>query len=130
MQMSRLEGPHICTRESTKKWPAEGKSLRSEKRCQRFREANKCVDRRTDSKACDSSLSGKSSLLSMEDVLEAVNSSLWTLAKGVGLEQELDKNDVTVFASPGNEDKVSDAKSYVLNRIVPGKYRPYEWTDG
>ncbi|KAL6736901.1 hypothetical protein Aduo_007203 [Ancylostoma duodenale] len=149
MQMSRLEGPHICTRESTKKWPADGKSLRSEKRCQRFREANKCVDRRTDSKVtvettrveecCEGYETRdifkhgcpiESSLLSMEDVLEAVNSSLWTLAKGVGLEQELEKNDVTIFASPGNEDKVSDAKLYVLNRIVPGRYRPYDWTDG
>ncbi|VDM71276.1 unnamed protein product, partial [Strongylus vulgaris] len=50
MQVSRLEGPHVCTRESTKRWPADGGALRSEKVCQRFHGANKCIDRRTDSK--------------------------------------------------------------------------------
>lgn len=54
----------------------------------------------------------ESSLMSMEDALEAVNSSLWTLAKRVGVEQELDKDDITVFASPGNEDKVCCPRSY------------------
>ncbi|KAK6734783.1 hypothetical protein RB195_018149 [Necator americanus] len=149
IQMTHLEGPHICTRESTKKWPADGSSLRSEKRCERFRDANKCVDRRTDSKAtiettrveeCCEGYETKdifrhgcpieSSPITLEDALQNLNSSLWTLAKGVKIEKELEKNSITVFVSPGSESNVSDAKSYVLNRVVPGTYRAYDWTDG
>ncbi|KHJ86680.1 hypothetical protein OESDEN_13561 [Oesophagostomum dentatum] len=52
------------------------------------------------------------------------------MAKDSKLVDELNKKDVTIFVSPGNEDKVSDAKSYVLNRIVEGAYRPYDWVDG
>uniref|UniRef100_A0A7I4Y7S3 FAS1 domain-containing protein n=1 Tax=Haemonchus contortus TaxID=6289 RepID=A0A7I4Y7S3_HAECO len=149
MQVSRLEGPHICIRESTKKSPADGEMMKSEKICQRFRNARKCIDSKTESKmtiettrveeccegydtrdifryGCPLELES----LPMEEVLTQLNSSLWSLAKKAKVSDKLKSDDITVIISPDNEDKYEDPKSYVLNRIVPRKYRSYEWVNG
>ncbi|CAJ0605507.1 unnamed protein product [Cylicocyclus nassatus] len=141
--------PHICTRETTKRWPAEGNTLRSEKSCQRFRDANKCIDRRTDAEmtteitrieeCCEGyetkdifrhGCPKESTLENIEDSLEYINSSLWDIASRANATAELSKKNVTIFVSPEYEDEVSDAESYLASRIVPGTYRPYDWTDG
>ncbi|VDM59358.1 unnamed protein product [Angiostrongylus costaricensis] len=72
----------------------------------------------------------ESPVRTMHEVLERVNSSLWQLAKNGGVEDELGRNNITVFASSGNDSPPDDARSYVINRIVPGIHRAYDWTDG
>lgn len=42
--------PHICSRETTKKSPTDGKTMKLEKTCRRYQNARKCLDTRTDSK--------------------------------------------------------------------------------
>ncbi|ETN74154.1 fasciclin domain protein [Necator americanus] len=88
IQMTHLEGPHICTRESTKKWPADGSSLRSEKRIEV--KTYRKIKRREIGK----------------------------------LKIQYHEEEICM------KSEVSDAKSYVLNRVVPGTYRAYDWTDG
>ncbi|WKX93512.1 hypothetical protein Q1695_011075 [Nippostrongylus brasiliensis] len=149
MHMSRLDGPHICTRESSKKYSSDGStSLKSEKSCKRFPNARKCIDSRTDSKGttettrieeCCEGYETKdifrygcpieSTVQSMEEVLEQLNSSLWTLAKDANLSKKLDSDDITVIVSPANEENVVDPKTYVLSRIVPSIYHNYDWQD-
>ncbi|KAK5969651.1 Fasciclin domain protein, partial [Trichostrongylus colubriformis] len=149
MQASRLDGPHICTRESTKKIPSDEGMMKSEKSCKRFRNARKCTDSRTDSKGTTETVRVEEccegydtrdiskygcpielTVLPMEEVLTQLNSSLWSLAKEAKVTDKLSSANVTVIVSPDNEGKPEDPKSYVLNRIIPRTYRSYDWTDG
>ncbi|KAJ1348921.1 hypothetical protein KIN20_004330 [Parelaphostrongylus tenuis] len=150
-RISYLERPHVCTRESTKKRPSPNNvSLKSEKICQRFRDAQKCIDRRTDAKGvvettrveecCEGYETRdifnhgcpiESPTLAMDEVLQRMNSSLWHLAERSDAKSELSKNNITVFASTGKYTKQpSNTTSYILSRIVPGTYRAHDWTDG
>ncbi|KJH51211.1 fasciclin domain protein [Dictyocaulus viviparus] len=149
IRMSHLDGPHICTRETTTKKFTSDKTLKSEKICQRFRDANKCIDRKTGAKGsvetirieecCDGyetldifkyGCPIESSVLEINDALNLVNSSLWRFAKDVHLENKLIANNITIFVSPESVNETDDMRSYVLNRIVPGIHRTYDWADG
>uniref|UniRef100_A0A158PB54 FAS1 domain-containing protein n=1 Tax=Angiostrongylus cantonensis TaxID=6313 RepID=A0A158PB54_ANGCA len=74
-------------------------------------------------------MDSESPVRTMNEVLERVNSSLWQLAKNGGVEDELGRSNITVFASSGNDNPPDDARSYVINRIVQGIHRAYDWTD-
>ncbi|KAK6040996.1 fasciclin domain protein, partial [Cooperia oncophora] len=69
-------------------------------------------------------------ILPMEEVLTQLNSSLWSLAEKAKISDKLNGDNITVITSSENEAKPEDPTSYVLNHIIPRKYRSYEWKDG
>ncbi|VDO19079.1 unnamed protein product [Heligmosomoides polygyrus] len=148
VHVSRLDGPHICSRETTKKSLTDGKTMKLEKTCRRYQNARKCLDTRTDSKGMKETVRIEeccegyetrdifkygcpieSTALTMGEVLSSINSTLWLVAESSDSSKDLDSNNITVIIGTHEEDEPEDPKSHVLNRIVPGNYQTYDWKD-